>query len=55
MTLPRRPTGLRADQLDAWELEAADYYGGPTVPRPSPPDEPPWPAPDRPKDSPETS
>ena len=42
MSAPRRPTGLRANQLDAWEQEAADFYGGPTVPRPMPPDEPPW-------------
>lgn len=55
MSLPRRPAGLRADQEEAWEWEAADYYGGPTEPRPTPTDEPPWPAPDRPEDSPENS
>lgn len=26
--LPRRPAGMRADQMDAWDGEAADWYGG---------------------------
>jgi len=30
--LPRRPTGLRADQLDEWEGVAADQFGAPNEP-----------------------
>lgn len=35
--LPRRPAGLRADQVDAWEGEAADRYGADDRVRPADP------------------
>ncbi|HEX6685528.1 MAG TPA: hypothetical protein VF062_22325 [Candidatus Limnocylindrales bacterium] len=35
--LPRRPTGLRADQVDAWEHALADQYGADDRARPADP------------------